>query len=281
MNEPSTAGSSATKIVVAALQMNCGNNLEQNLRLADELLSEAAANACRLALLPENCAFIGARDEDKIAHAEEAGQGPLQTFFADAARRHTMMIIAGSIALRSADPERCYGASLVYDQDGRQIACYRKMHLFDVDLPERNESYRESTSMTRGDEPVIVETPLGLLGLSICYDLRFPELYRHMVDEGAVAFAVPAAFTEVTGQAHWHTLLRARAIENLAYVIAAGQHGRHPNGRVTYGHSLIVDPWGQVLAEQASGNGVVIAELDPALPGNIRDEFPALAHRRL
>ena len=281
MHDVSTASDSLAKIAVAAIQMNSGDDIAANLRLADDLLSEAAARSCRLALLPENCAFIGARDDDKLAHAEEAGKGPLQQFFADAARRYAMTIIAGSLPLRSADPERCYGASFVYDQGGRQIACYRKMHLFDVDLPERDERYRESATMTFGSEPSVAETPLGLLGLSICYDLRFPELYRRLAGDGAIAFTVPAAFTQVTGQAHWHTLLRARAIENLAYVIAAGQHGRQPNGRATYGHSLIVDPWGRVLAEQADGNGIIVAELDTALPVRIRREFPALAHRRL
>jgi nitrilase len=155
------------------------------------------------------------------------------------------------------------------------------MHLFDVDLPDRHESYRESASMDRGDLPQTVDTPAGRLGLSICYDLRFPELYRRLVDEGAELFSVPAAFTFATGGAHWHTLLRARAIENLAYVIAPGQHGTHPNGRMTFGHSLIVDPWGRILAEQESGDGVVVAETDPSLTRKLRTEFPVLQHRRL
>ena len=278
MNAPLTEGPG--NVPVAAIQMQSGNDLAENLRSAGQLLDEAAAKGCKLALLPENCAFIGTRDEDKIEYAEEPGHGPIQEFFADVARRHAMTVVAGSVPFRSPDPARCFGASLVYDRDGRQRACYRKMHLFDVDLPDRNERYRESATMAPGDDSVVVETPIGMLGLSICYDMRFPELYRRLVDDGAVAFTVPAAFTEVTGRAHWHSLLRARAIENLAYVIAAGQHGRHPNGRVTYGHSLIVDPWGQVLCEQAGGSGVVMAEINPVLPSTIREAFPALSHRR-
>jgi nitrilase len=158
---------------------------------------------------------------------------------------------------------------------------YRKIHLFDVDLVDKGESYRESSSMYPGDEVVAVDTPAGRLGLTICYDLRFPELFRRLVDDAVTLFTVPAAFTATTGKAHWHTLLRARAIENLAYVIAPGQYGRHPDDRSTFGHSLICDPWGRVLAEQAEGNAAVSAEIDPGMPGKLRSEFPALSNRRL
>jgi nitrilase len=232
-------------------------------------------------VLPENFAFVGKRDTDKLGVAESDGTGPVQEFLARTAARHSLWIVAGSLPLKSPETELCYGACFVYDADGRAVASYRKMHLFDVDLPDRHESYRESASMERGDLPKTVDTPAGRLGLSICYDLRFPELYRRLVDEGAELFSVPAAFTFATGTAHWHTLLRARAIENLAYVIAAGQHGTHPNGRVTFGHSLIVDPWGQILAEQEAGDGVVVAQTDPLLTQKLRTEFPVLQHRRL
>jgi nitrilase len=165
------------------------------------------------------------------------------------------------------------------DADGNTRNCYRKIHLFDVDLPERNESYRESASLMPGNELVVQDTPAGCLGLSICYDLRFPEMYRKLVEMGAVALSVPAAFTLVTGMAHWHTLLRARAIENLAYVIAPGQFGQHSDGRTTYGHSQIIDPWGGILAEAAQGDCIVAADVDPGLPLKLRREFPVLSHR--
>jgi nitrilase len=179
------------------------------------------------------------------------------------------------------DADRVYGACPVYDPDGVAQATYRKIHLFDVDLVDEQESYRESRSMVPGDEAVTVETPSGCIGLTICYDLRFPELFRQLVDAGATVFTVPAAFTAATGKAHWHILLRARAIENLAYVVAPGQYGEHPDGRSTYGHSLIIDPWGHILAEAADGNGFVAADIDPGLPAKLRGEFPALSNRRL
>jgi nitrilase len=272
----------ATQTVrVAAIQMCSGNDKWRNLATVDALLKLAATDNCRLAVLPENFAFVGAADKDKLAHAEEEGAGPIQEYLRDAATRYRLWIVAGSLPLRSAQPDRCFGASMVFDEQGVLRGCYRKMHLFDVDLPERRERYRESASMAHGAQPVAIDTAIGRLGLSICYDVRFPELYRRLTDDGAVAFSIPAAFTSVTGAAHWHVLLRARAIENLAYVIAPGQFGQHPNGRRTYGHSLIVDPWGTVLAEQVSGDGIVVAALDTTLPARLRQEFPVLQHRRL
>lgn len=266
---------------VAAIQMSSGDTLDANLRTAERLLLEARSRDCVLAVLPENFAYVGKRDTDKLVLAESVGTGPIQEFLARTAARHSMWIVGGSLPLKTPETELCYGASCVFDADGRAVACYRKMHLFDVDLPDRHESYRESASMDPGDQPKTVDTAAGRLGLSICYDLRFPELYRRLVDEGAELFSVPSAFTFATGTAHWHTLLRARAIENLAYVIAAGQHGTHPNGRTTFGHSMIVDPWGQVVAQQESGDGVVVAEIDLSLSRRLREEFPVLRHRRL
>lgn len=268
---------------VAALQMNSGADIGANLAVADRLLAEAAADGCMLAVLPENFALMGGRATDKADVAEQPGEGPIQAFLSDAASRHRLWIIAGSMPLVSPeiDKHRVYGACPVYDESGTLRAWYRKIHLFDVDLADTQETYRESHSMLPGDAVVTVGTPLGQVGLSICYDLRFPELYRQLVDAGATLFTVPAAFTATTGAAHWHTLLRARAIENLAYVIASGQYGVHPDGRETYGHSLICDPWGRILAEQASGNAFVAAEIDPDLPRTLRSEFPALSNRRL
>jgi len=266
---------------VAAIQMNSGGDVAANLQLADQLLADAAADGCQLAVLPENFALMAAKAREKTSHAEQPGAGPIQEFLADAARRHDMWIIAGSMPLVSPEAKRVYGACLVYDAEGKQQACYRKIHLFDVKLPDREESYQESWSMYPGDDLVAVDTPIGRVGLTICYDVRFPELFRRLVDDGATVFTVPAAFTAVTGEAHWHTLMRARAIENLAYVIAPGQYGAHPDGRSTFGHSLICDPWGRILAEQAEGNCFVAADIDPDLPATLRSEFPALANRRL
>lgn len=265
----------------AAIQMNSGANVQENLQTVDGLLGDAVSRGVSIAFLPENFAIMGERDEDKLEHAEEPGSGPIQQFLADAARRHKLWIVAGSLPLASPQADKCYGASIVYDNQGRASTVYRKIHLFDVDLPERDERYRESATMDFGDDPVVVPSPLGQLGLSICYDLRYPELFRCLVDDGATVFSIPAAFTAATGKAHWHALLRARAIENLAYVIAAGQHGTHASGRRTFGHSAIISPWGQVIAELEAGDGVVVAEIDTELPGRLRAEFPVLEHRRI
>jgi nitrilase len=261
--------------------MNSGTDVAENLQVADRLLGEAAADNCTLAVLPENFALMPERSRDKARHAETPGEGTIQSFLADAATRHNLWIIAGSMPLKSPEAERVFGACPVYDPAGKQLAMYRKIHLFDVKLPDRDESYQESWSMYPGDEVVAVDTPAGRVGLTICYDLRFPELYRRLVEDGATVFAVPAAFTRPTGEAHWQTLLRARAIENLAYVIAPGQYGEHADDRQTYGHSMIIDPWGKVLAEQAAGDCHVAADIDPDLPAKLRAEFPALANRRL
>jgi predicted amidohydrolase len=265
---------------VAAIQMNSGADIDLNLQLADSLLEEAAADGCELAVLPENFALMPLHSRDKAAHAETPGNGPIQSFLGNAARRHGIWIVAGSMPFTSPEPERVFGACPVFDADGQQRACYRKIHLFDVKLPGRDESYRESYSMYAGDDPVTIATPIGTIGLTICYDLRFPELYRRLVDAGATVFTVPAAFTAVTGEAHWHILLRARAIENLAYVIAAGQYGEHPDNRSTYGHSLIIDPWGRILAEAGDANCYIAADIDPDMPARVRGDFPALANRR-
>lgn len=268
---------------VAAIQMNSGPNVDVNLELASRLLGEAAADGCALAVLPENFALMPERGKDKARYAEEPGSGPIQDFLAATAAEHGVWIIAGSMPFVSPEitAERVYGACPVYNSDGKVEAVYRKIHLFDVDLVDKKESYRESNSMYPGEEVVAVDTPAGRVGLTICYDLRFPELFRQLVDAGSTLFTVPAAFTVTTGEAHWRTLLRARAIENLAYVIAPGQYGLHPDNRSTFGHSLICDPWGRILAEQAEGNCVVAADIDPELPARLRSEFPALSNRRL
>ena len=266
---------------VAAIQMNSGADVAANLELAARLLADAAADGVQLAVLPENFAIMGKHGRDKVAHAEQQGSGPIQAFLAQMSRQHEMWVVAGSIPLASPEEQRVYGACPVYNASGDEIACYRKIHLFDVKLPDLDESYLESHSMYPGDDLVCVDSPIGRIGLAICYDVRFPELFRRLVDDGATVFTVPAAFTQVTGEAHWHTLLRARAIENLAYVIAPGQYGDHADERTTFGHSMIVDPWGRILAERPSGNGFAAAEIDASLPEKLRAEFPALANRRL
>ena len=268
---------------IAAIQMNSGPEVPANLELAGRLLGHAAADDCTLAVLPENFALMPERGKDKAGVAEEAGDGPIQDFLSRKAIEHGLWIIGGSMPLVSPEiaSKRVYGACPVYDPQGTQRALYRKIHLFDVDLVDKQESYRESDSMFPGEEVVAVDTPIGRVGLTICYDLRFPEMFRQLVDDGATVFTVPAAFTMTTGTAHWHTLLRARAIENLAYVVAPGQYGVHPDNRSTYGHSLICDPWGRVLAEAAEGNCVVAADIDPETPARLRSDFPALSNRRL
>ena len=268
---------------VAAIQMNSGADVAANLKLADKLLGDAADDGCELAVLPENFPLMPERGRDKAKVSEEPGEGPIQTFLSEASQRHGLWIIAGSMPLNSPeiDAQRVFGACPVYDANGDVQAIYRKIHLFDVDLVDEQESYRESRSMVPGDDVVTVDTPCGRVGLTICYDLRFPELFRQLVDRGATLFTVPAAFTAATGEAHWHTLLRARAIENLAYVVASGRYGEHPDRRSTYGHSLIIDPWGRILAEAGDGNCHVAADIDPELPAKLRSEFPALANRRL
>ncbi len=265
----------------AAIQMNSGADVSANLALAADLLKQAADAGCQLAVLPENFALMPVKARDKSAHAETPGDGPIQSMLMDAARDTGLWIIGGSLPLASDDPDRVYGASVVVDAEGSLQAVYRKIHLFDVAVPDSEEAYTESWSMTPGDECVVVDTPIGRIGLTICYDVRFPELYRRLVVDGATVFTVPAAFTETTGKAHWHTLLRARAIENLAYVIAPGQSGLHPGDRSTFGHSMIVDPWGRILAEANENNAVVIAEVDPEQPAKLRQQFPALSNRRL
>lgn len=264
---------------VAALQMTSGPEVAANLAQAGALLEEAAANGVRLAVLPENFSFLGLRDADKRAVAETDGAGPVQDFLAATARRLGLWIVGGTIPLRNGTDGRVAAASLVYDADGARVARYDKIHLFDVDIPGRTETYRESANVAPGAHPVVLDTPAGRLGLSVCYDVRFPELYRHLSGAGAQLLSVPSAFTAPTGRAHWETLLRARAIENLCYVIAPAQSGIHPSGRETYGDSMIVDYWGRILKRVPRGRGCAMAEVDLALQDNVRASFPALRHR--
>src|SRR5215470_19047316 len=264
---------------VAAIQMTSGPEVAANLEQAGVLLEEAAARGARLAALPENFVFMGVRDADKRAVAEPDGAGPAQDFLAATARRLRLWIVGGTIPLAAGADGRVAAASLVYDSDGARVARYDKIHLFDVDLPGRAESYRESAHVAPGARAALIDTPAGKLGLSVCYDVRFPELYRHLSAAGAQLFAVPSAFTSPTGRAHWETLLRARAIENLCYVVAPAQSGFHPSGRETYGDSMIVDYWGRVLQRLPRGRGTVVADIDLDAQAEVRKNFPALQHR--
>ncbi|MGP8032720.1 MAG: carbon-nitrogen hydrolase family protein [Steroidobacteraceae bacterium] len=266
---------------IAALQMTSGPDVAANLAQAQALLEEAAWRGARLAALPENFSFLGLKDADKRALAEADGTGPVQEFLATTARRLKLWIVGGTTPLRSGADGRVAAASLVYDADGARVARYDKIHLFDVDIPGRTESYRESAHVAPGARTAVLDTPVGRLGLSVCYDVRFPELYRQLSAAGAQLLSVPSAFTAPTGRAHWETLLRARAIENLCYVIAPAQSGIHPSGRETYGDSMIVDYWGRVLQRVPRGRGCAVADVDLARQQSVRESFPALSHRTL
>jgi len=266
---------------VAAVQMTSGLDVAANLDVARGLLREAAAAGAVLAVLPENFAFMGRSEAERRGIVERIDDGPIQQVVAAAARAAGLWVVAGTTPVALEDDDRPANACLVYDDRGRRVARYDKIHLFDVDIPGRDEGYRESANAAPGRDPVVVETPAGRLGLTVCYDLRFPELYRKLVARGAEVLSVPAAFTAPTGRAHWEVLLRARAIEDLSFVIASAQSGFHPNGRETYGDSLIADYWGRVIVRRPRGTGVVVAELDREGQRGARRSFPALDHRVL
>ena len=271
----------ATSLRVAAVQMNSGDDVDANLQQAQVLCSAAAADGAELILLPENFAFLTARDADKLRIQEPETEARLQAFVRDLAMQLGCVIVAGAMPVTGEGDHRPWSQSRVVGADGRLLGSYNKMHLFDVALPESDEYYRESGCTRPGSEPVCVDAAGTRLGLSICYDLRFPELYRTLGHQGAELLTVPAAFTVPTGQAHWELLLRARAVENLACVVAAGQTGTHPGGRRTWGHSMIVDPWGEILAVLPEGIGHICADLDLSALRDRRRSFPVLDHLRL
>jgi deaminated glutathione amidase len=267
--------------IVAAIQMTSSHVVAENLLAAGKLLREAKDLGAEVACLPENFSFIGLRDADKLQVAEADADGPVQAFLRDTARQLKLWILGGTIVMKGDSPSRVANTSLLIDADGERVARYDKIHLFDVTIPGRNEQYLESKHVMPGRAVVIAQTPVGRLGLSVCYDMRFPELYRDLVAQGAEWLAMPAAFTVPTGRAHWETLLRARAIENLCYVVAPAQSGTHTSGRETYGDTLVVDYWGQVLSRLPKGTGVITAEIDLAKQAETRARFPALDNRRL
>lgn len=278
-SQPVTAApvSARTPFRVAAVQTVSGPDVAANLARAGELIAEAVSQGARLVALPEYFGIMGMKDTDKVAARERDGDGPIQRFLADAARCHRIWLLGGSVPLEAPIEGKVFNSSLLYDDRGERVARYDKIHLFGLDLG--TEKFSEARTIVPGSEVKTVDSPFGRLGLSICYDVRFPELYRAM---GTVDIVfVPSAFTATTGRAHWEPLLRARAIENLAWVIAPAQGGTHPNGRETHGHSLIIDPWGAIVAECAREPGVVIAEIDPTFQARMRASLPALEHRTL
>jgi predicted amidohydrolase len=269
---------------IAAIQMVSTGVLAENLQQARGLLEQAARDGAELAVLPEYFCLIGHRDADKLAIQEAFGSGPIQSFLADAARALGLWVVGGTLPLSASSTDRVYNSSLVFDPEGACVARYDKMHLFRFD--NGVESYDESRVLDPGTHPTRFALPskdghIWQVGLSVCYDLRFAELYRGYARDGVDLLLVPSAFTHTTGQAHWEILLRARAIENLAYVAAAAQGGEHPNGRRTWGQSMLIDPWGLILAQQDQGAGVVCAELDPKTLVERRAQLPALQHRLL
>jgi nitrilase len=264
---------------IAAVQMVSAPEWEANRAAAARLIAQAAAAGATLVALPEYFCTMGRRDTDKLALAEPEGDGPIQRFLADTAREHGLWLVGGTLPLQTAQPQQALNRCCVFAPDGREAAHYDKIHLFAFD--NGRESYDEGRTLRAGGAPVALDVGALRLGLSICYDLRFPELYRALMQPPCDVLVVPAAFTHTTGQAHWELLLRARAVENQCYVLAAAQGGTHPNGRRTWGHSMVVDPWGVVLDVLPEGEGFVIAELDAERIAQVRLQLPALAHRRI
>jgi deaminated glutathione amidase len=266
---------------IAAIQMASGPNVKANLAEAEKLIKIAVQQKAELVVLPENFAIMGMEETDKVKIAEEPGSGLLQNFLKETAIRHKIWLVGGTIPLRSDEPGKVYAACLLINPQGEQVARYNKIHLFDVTIEASNESYTESETISAGEDIVVVDTPFGRLGFAVCYDLRFPELFRAMVEQNMEICAVPSAFTSLTGKVHWESLLRSRAIENLSFMIAADQGGYHVGGRETHGDSMIVDPWGHVLNRLPHGTGVVVANIDLAKLEHTRKMFPALDHLRL
>jgi predicted amidohydrolase len=267
----------AALVRVAAIQMVSTPSVEENIAAARRRIAEAAEQGAQLVLLPEYWPTMGMHERDKLAVAERADAGPIQSFMSAIAREYKLWLIGGTLPLESFDADKVWNATLVYGPDGARVARYDKVHLFN--FSRGAESYDEARTIASGAGVTTFDAPFGRVGLSVCYDLRFPELYRALGD--CTLIVVPAAFTCTTGRAHWEVLLRARAIENQCYVLAAAQGGHHVNGRNTWGHSMLIDPWGEIKAELASGEGLVIGDLDPHHLSSIRTNLPALKHRKL
>jgi deaminated glutathione amidase len=267
---------------VAVVQMVSTDAVTENLDQAQKLIAEAASKQAKLISLPENFPLMGKKDADRLIIKEDLGTGPLQLFLSEQAKQHQIWLLGGTIPLQSENPDKVYPASLLYNPKGECIAHYNKIHLFDVLLDElSDESYSESDNFEAGNEIVVATTDIGNIGLSVCYDLRFPEMYRKMHNDNVQIITAPSAFTATTGEAHWELLLRVRAVENLCYVLASNQGGIHVNGRETWGHSMIVDPWGSILASVDKGVGIAVAAIDLDKQTRLRKIFPALEHRKI
>ncbi len=266
---------------VSVVQLSSQDDVALNLERARHWIDQAAAEGAQLVALPENFAFMGeeARKRELAERLDGAFPGPILHALSEAAAARGVWVLGGGMPEKSDDPSRPYNTSVLVDPKGAVAATYRKVHLFDVSLPDGT-SLRESAATSAGGEPVTTEVLGVRFGLSICYDVRFPELYRRLVEQGARVVTVPSAFTLTTGKDHWHALLRARAIENQVYVLAPAQHGKHPRGRLTYGKSLVVDPWGEVVAQCSEGDGIALAHLDFEYQDRVRNALPALLHRR-
>ena len=278
MNPTQQHHAGQTKIFkVAAIQMASGPNVAGNLNEARRLIAEAAEQGARLVVLPEFFAIMGMSEQDKIDAREQPGRGMIQSFLGETARRHKIWLVGGSIPLAASAPGKVLNSCLVFDEQGEQVARYDKIHLFSLELG--NEHYDEAKTIEPGNQVVVLDSPFGRIGLAVCYDLRFPELFRAMKDVDIIV--LPSAFTETTGKMHWEVLVRARAVENLAYVIAAAQGGYHVSGRETHGNSMIVGPWGCVLDRLPRGSGVVLAEVNSFYQASLRASLPALTHRVL
>jgi predicted amidohydrolase len=262
---------------IAAVQTVSTPQVEQNFASARRLIEQAARDGAQLVLLPEYWPIMGMHESDKVAHAEQPGAGPMQEFMADIAREHRIWLIGGTMPMAAPTEGKVLNTLLAYDPDGKQVARYDKIHLFS--FTRADESYDEARTIMHGTQVATFDAPFGKVGLSVCYDLRFPELYRAMGD--CALIVVPSAFTYTTGKAHWEILLRARAIENQCYVLAAAQGGVHPNGRRTWGHSMLIDPWGEVKAMHEEGEGIVAGDIDLRQLTRVRESLPALKHRKL
>jgi len=267
---------------IAAIQMASGPNVSANLSEAGRLIKDAVKQGAELVVLPENFAHMGIHDQDILKVAEDANEpGEIQNFLSRTAKDSNIWLLGGTVPLKCGLEDKVTSAAILYNDQGEEVARYDKIHLFDVDLAEACGAYKESAIIQAGDEPVVVETPFGKLGIAICYDIRFPELFRRLEKQGMEILLLPSAFTSITGKAHWEVLNRARAIENLCFVVSSAQGGYHVNGRETHGDSMIVDPWGQIMDHLPRGSGFVIADIDLKHLQETRQNFPVLEHRRL
>tara|TARA_B100001142_G_scaffold325937_1_gene380477 strand:+ start:951 stop:1784 length:834 start_codon:yes stop_codon:yes gene_type:complete len=266
---------------VASIQLSSGPNIQANLLEVGKYLEQISKTDSKLVVLPENFAMMPESDSEFLTNSETEGSGPIQDFISEKARIYKLWIIAGTIPIRTDNPKKVTSTTFVYNDMGEVVTRYDKVHLFDVELPNSDESYNESEVFQNGNDLKVVKTPVGVIGLAICYDLRFPELFRLQKSHNVEILVIPSAFTEQTGKVHWETLVKARAIENLCYVVTSCQDGYHISGRQTHGNSMIVNPWGQIMSRLSSGSGFIESEIDIKKLNSIREKFPVLDHINL